>query len=126
MLKLRGVSVMSGVRRFPNLGIHILDGKVYSDLLLPDPALGPLAGAYAEVRDAAGVHTLGDKPMPRLLMSPGGVQERKAVAWVMTAEGPVTRHLDGGSAIWEALYEAAEFNALAGAARMSARVPAAA
>ena len=117
---------MSRMRRFPSLGVHILDGEVCSDLLLPNPALGPLTGAYAEVRDAAGLHSLGDKPMPRLLMSPGGVQERKAVAWVMTAEGPVTRQLDGGPAIWEALHETAEFNALAGAARMSARVPAAA
>jgi hypothetical protein len=59
-------------------------------------------------------------------MSSGGKQERMAVAWVMTAEGPVTRLLDGGLAIWEALCEAAEFNALAGAARMNARVPIAA
>lgn len=117
---------MSRVRRFPNLGVHIVDGKVYRDLLLPNPALGPLTAAHAEVRDTAGVHTLGDKPMPMLLMSSGGKQERMAAAWVMTAEGPVTRLLDGGLAIWEALCEAAEFNALAGAARMSARVPVAA
>ncbi len=118
--------MMSGVRRFPNLGVHIVDGKVYRDLLLANPALGPLTAAHAEVRDAAGVRTIGDKPMPMLLMSPGGKQERMGVAWVMTAEGPVTRLLDGGPAIWEALWEAAEFNALAGAARMRAPVPAAA
>ena len=114
---------MSGMRRFPNLGIHIVDGTVYRDLLLPNPALGPLAVAHAEVRDAAGIHKLGDTPAPWLLSSPGGKQERKAAAWVMTAEGPVTRLLDGGGAIWLALCEAAEFNALAGAARMRTRAP---
>ena len=114
---------MSGVRRFPNLGVHIVDGNVHRDLLLPNPALGPLTVAYAEVRDAAGVHKLGDMPMPGLLLSTGGKQERKAAAWVMTAQGPVTRVLDGGGAIWQALCEAAEFNALAGAARMRARAP---
>ncbi len=111
---------------FTGLGVRVRDGDVYPYPTLGQQALGPVAGARAEITDPtkaqmvrAGVASgmaLGAVLGP-LALAPGLFRKSKAVAFVVCANGRLhEKKLDGNAMIRAAQRDLARFNALAGSA----------
>lgn len=109
---------------YAGLGVRVRDGQVYKYPTFSQPALGPLAGARAEITDPtkaqmirAGVVsgiTLGALIGP-LALAPGVLRKSKAVAFVIFPNGKLhEKNLDGTAAIRAAQRDAMRFNTLAG------------
>jgi hypothetical protein len=126
---------------YTGLGVRVRDGQVYGYPTFGQPALGPLAGARAEITDptkaqmvraglAAGITSgvaLGAVLGP-FALAPGAVgllRKSKAVAFVVCANGKLyEKKLDGTAAIRAAQRDAVRFNALAGPAEAPVPEPA--
>jgi hypothetical protein len=118
--------VVAMTDRFPQLGVIVDRGQVYSGTLAKGGHLGPLAGAHAELGEPTRHRRVGAAASTTILT--GGMlgvaglvpllsKKSKALAFVVLASGRVReRKLDGNMNIRQAQSEAVRFNALAAAA----------